>query len=85
VSDDTGAPEGDTVPPTEPDPSGNHRTDLDRADLDRIDLDRIAAELDAVAVALDRLDDGTYWTDEVTGRTIDDTLLDADPTRRRAD
>jgi hypothetical protein len=75
VNDDTGAPDRETVLPVEPDPAGP----------EHVDLDRIAAELDAVAVALDRLDDGTYWTDEVTGRLIDDALLDADPTRRRAD
>lgn len=50
-----------------------------------VDLDLIAAELDAVAAALDRLDDGTYWTDENTGRPIDDALLAEDPTRRHAD
>ena len=49
------------------------------------DLDLIAAELDAVVAALDRLDDGTYWTDENTGRPIDDALLAEDPTRRHAD
>ena len=50
-----------------------------------VDLDLIAAELDAVAAALDRLDDGTYWTDENTGQPIDDALLAEDPTRRHAD
>jgi hypothetical protein len=69
VNDDTGAPEQVAAAP---------------ADLDAADLERIAGELDAVAAALDRLDDGTYWTDEVTGGPLDDALLATDPTRRRA-
>ncbi len=48
------------------------------------DLDAIDADLDGVDTALRRLDDGTYWTDEVTGRTLDDELLAADPIARRA-
>lgn len=49
-----------------------------------VDLDRVAADLDGVEAALARLDDGTYWTDEVTGRPIDDAVLAADPVARRA-
>lgn len=74
MNDDTGAPDQVAAAPA----------DLDTADLDPVDLERIADELDAVATALDRLDDGTYWTDEVTGGPLDDELLAADPTRRRA-
>ena len=47
------------------------------------DLDRIAGDLAAVEVALDRLDAGTYWTDEVTGGELPDDLLAADPVARR--
>lgn len=54
-------------------------------DTSGADLDVIAGDLDAVAAALDRLDDGTYWTDENTGQPIDDALLAAHPTRRHAD
>lgn len=49
----------------------------------RLNLDEVAAELDAVATALERLDAGTYWSDEVTGAVIDDSVLAADPTARR--
>lgn len=49
-----------------------------------VDLDRIAAALDGVDAALTRLADGTYWTDEVTGETIPDETLAADPSARRA-
>jgi hypothetical protein len=49
-----------------------------------VDLDAIENDLRDVEVALDRLADGTYWTDEVTGRPIPDDLLVRDPTARRA-
>jgi RNA polymerase-binding transcription factor DksA len=48
-----------------------------------IDLDGIERELDGVEVALQRLDAGTYWTDEATGERLPDELLEADPTARR--
>jgi RNA polymerase-binding transcription factor DksA len=47
------------------------------------DLDRVAADLDGVEAALARLDDGSYWTDEVTGEPIDEAVLQADPVARR--
>jgi hypothetical protein len=47
------------------------------------ELDRIEADLSGVEVALDRLDAGTYWTCEVTGQTLPDALLAADPVARR--
>lgn len=50
-----------------------------------IDLDGIERDLAAVETALQRLDAGTYWTDEVTGEAIPDELLAVDPTARRAD
>jgi RNA polymerase-binding transcription factor DksA len=49
-----------------------------------VDLDTIERDLSAVEVALGRLDDGTYWTDEVTGQPIPDEVLIHDPTARRA-
>ena len=49
-----------------------------------LDLDAIAADLDGVEVALARLDDGSYWTDEVTGDALPDELLAESPTARQA-
>jgi RNA polymerase-binding transcription factor DksA len=48
-----------------------------------VDLDRIERDLAGVEAALERLDDGTYWTDEVTGEPLSDELLAADPVARR--
>ncbi len=48
------------------------------------DLDAIEADLDAVQGALDRLADGSYWTDEATGEPIPADVLEADPLARRA-
>lgn len=47
------------------------------------DLERIAGDLADIERALDRLSDGSYWTDEVTGETIPDDVLADDPTARR--
>jgi len=47
------------------------------------DLDLVAADLAAVEQALTRLDDGTYWTDEVTGEALPPELLAEHPTARR--
>jgi RNA polymerase-binding transcription factor DksA len=49
-----------------------------------VDLDEIERDLEAVERALDRLSEGTYWTDEVTGQPIPDDVLVNDPTARRA-
>ena len=49
-----------------------------------LDLDRVEHDLAGVEAALHRLDDGTYWTDEVDGRPIPDEVLAADPVARRA-
>jgi RNA polymerase-binding transcription factor DksA len=49
-----------------------------------IDLDRIEADLAAADVALQRLEDGTYWTCEITGAPLDDSVLAENPTTRRA-
>lgn len=47
------------------------------------DLERIAGDLADVERALERLEDTTYWTDEVTGEAIPDHELADDPTARR--
>jgi RNA polymerase-binding transcription factor DksA len=49
-----------------------------------IDLDRIEQDLADVDVALGRLEDGTYWTCEVTGAEIPADKLTENPTLRRA-
>lgn len=74
----------------EPGPVGEQISDQ-RAERDarsqltsQLDLDRIERDLAGVEAALGRLDDGTYWTDEVTGEPIDDAVLAADPVARRA-
>ncbi|MEO8362926.1 MAG: hypothetical protein ABI570_00900 [Ilumatobacteraceae bacterium] len=57
---------------------------LESASERSLDLDEVEAQLDAVEVALVRLEDGTYFTDEVTGKPLDDQLLSANPIARRA-
>jgi RNA polymerase-binding transcription factor DksA len=47
-------------------------------------LDDLAEDLAGVERALERLEDGTYWTDEITGEPLPDELLEEDPTARRA-
>jgi RNA polymerase-binding transcription factor DksA len=49
-----------------------------------VDLDAIEGDLAGVEWALDRLAEGTYWTDEITGQPIPDEVLAADPIARRA-
>ena len=48
------------------------------------DLDAIERDLADVEAALERLDDGTYWSDEVTGEAIPDETLAANPLARRS-
>ena len=48
-----------------------------------LDLDAIEQDLADVETALQRLDDGTYWNDEITGQPIDPSHLAANPTSRR--
>jgi hypothetical protein len=52
--------------------------------VDPVDLDAVERDLAAVERALDRLSEGTYWNDEVTGEPIPAHVLAADPTTRRA-
>lgn len=47
-----------------------------------LDLDAIAAELADVEVALERLEAGTYFTDEVSGQPLPAAFLAANPTAR---
>jgi RNA polymerase-binding transcription factor DksA len=49
-----------------------------------VDLDRVERDLAGVEAALERLDAGTYWTDEVSGAPLGDELLACDPVARRA-
>jgi RNA polymerase-binding transcription factor DksA len=55
-----------------------------RSPAPEVDLDAIERDLAGVERALERLSDGTYWTDEVTGEPIADHVLADDPTARRA-
>lgn len=48
-----------------------------------LDLDAIERDLADVDVALTRLDNDTYWVDEVTGQPLSADLLAARPTARR--
>ena len=48
-----------------------------------LDLDSIERDLADVDAALARLDNDTYWVDEVTGQPLSADLLAAQPTARR--
>lgn len=74
---DVEAPEAPPASEIQPDPPADDATDL-------IDLDAIERDLDDVQTALERLNDGSYWTDEVTGEPIADDVLAAHPTARTA-
>ena len=49
-----------------------------------LDLDAVERDLLGVEIALQRLDEGTYRTDELDGRPIPDAVLERDPIARRA-
>ena len=49
-----------------------------------LDLDAIDQDLTDVETALQRLDAGTYFVDEITGAPLSQDLLNANPTTRRA-
>lgn len=66
------APTSDAATPDAPTPDAE------------VDLDAIERDLHAVETALNRLADGTYWTDEVTGAPIPEHVLISDPTARRS-
>jgi RNA polymerase-binding transcription factor DksA len=69
-----------TTPPVVRDVPGTSRTDTAQV----VDLDVIERDLAAVETALQRLSDGTYWTDEVTGEPLPEHVLVDYPTARRA-
>ena len=46
-------------------------------------LDAIEQDLADVEIALQRLEDGTYWTDEMTGQPLQPAVLESRPTARR--
>ena len=48
-----------------------------------LNLDDMERDLADVELALARLENGTYWTDELTGAPIDSSHLAANPTARR--
>lgn len=48
-----------------------------------LNLDAMEQDLHDVEKALERLDNNTYWDDEVTGEPIDVTFLAENPTARR--
>ncbi len=72
------------TPSTTADLVGNAVADAERDDAPMVDLDAIERDLAAVERALERLSEGTYWTDEATGAPIPEHVLAADPTARRA-
>jgi RNA polymerase-binding transcription factor DksA len=51
---------------------------------DALDLDAIDQDLTDVETALQRLDAGTYFVDEITGAPLSQDLLNTNPTARRA-
>ncbi len=51
---------------------------------DALDLDAIDQDLTDVETALQRLDAGTYFVDEITGALLSQEILNANPTARRA-
>lgn len=48
-----------------------------------LNLDDMERDLADVELALGRLENGTYWTDELTGAPIETSHLAANPTARR--
>ena len=51
---------------------------------DALDLEAIEANLSDVEVALERLESGTYFTDEISGSALSEDVLSANPTARHA-
>ena len=49
-----------------------------------LDLDTIENDLNEVEQAMERLESGTYFTDELTGAPLGDELLAQHPTARHA-
>jgi len=57
---------------------------MSQAAASKPDLNEIEADLLAVDAALERLEAGTYFTDEVTGQQLSEELLTNNPIARRA-
>ena len=78
---------GNVAVVADPDPTNSDAVDAEpvtvRPPEPEVDLDAIERDLAGVERALERLSDGTYWTDEVTGEPIADHVLADDPTARR--
>jgi RNA polymerase-binding transcription factor DksA len=83
-SDTTATPDGVDHGSAEVADPSDRRADRAAETDGLLDLERIASDLDGVDAALRRLDDGSYWTDEVTGEEIADAVLAADPIARRS-
>jgi len=56
---------------------------MSHAAASKLDLNKIEADLTAVDAALERLEAGTYFTDEVTGQQLSEELLTNNPIARR--
>jgi RNA polymerase-binding transcription factor DksA len=69
---------------TDESPDPTTPTQPEAVEVEELDLDVVERDLAAVETALQRLSDGTYWADEVTGDPIPEHVLAADPTARRS-
>jgi len=86
------SPRGSVAPVAENDPSPvddeptvtGHAPAPELEHVPEVDLDAVERDLAGVERALERLSEGTYWTDEVTGEPIPEHVLATDPTARRA-
>ncbi|MFZ9383360.1 MAG: hypothetical protein ACO27U_01665 [Ilumatobacteraceae bacterium] len=58
-------------------------TDASTSSSSSASMDSIERDLADVEAALNRLDTGTYWTDEITGQPLSDELLARRPLARR--
>jgi RNA polymerase-binding transcription factor DksA len=66
-----------------PEPTERRTHDAAPEPVEPLDLELVERELSGVDVALRRLDEGTYWSDEITGEAIPDDVLAGDPVARR--
>ena len=57
---------------------------MSQLDASKLDLNKIEVDLTDVDAALERLEAGTYFTDEVTGQQLSEELLTNNPIARRA-
>ncbi len=55
---------------------------MDEIEHAEVDLDAVERDLLGVEAALERLNNGSYWVDEVTGEPLPDELLAENPTAR---